>query len=83
MSRTFHCTYPSIRSSVVDSDPHFLAVLDPDPYWECGSGPGAWIQNKPGILAFLKARVPSNVCFFYLLPTLSVFLMLKFNFSLL
>ncbi len=25
-------------SSVEDPDPHFLAILDPDPYCECGSG---------------------------------------------
>jgi hypothetical protein len=29
----------------VDPDPRgsalILAVLDPDPYWECGNGPGA------------------------------------------
>jgi hypothetical protein len=23
----------------MDPDPHFLAVLDLDPFWECGSGP--------------------------------------------
>ncbi len=42
----------------------YFAVLDPDPYWECGSGSGACKLNeiftkKPGFLPFKKAFVPS------------------------
>ena len=61
-------------------------VLDPDPYWECGSGSRSiknWpkFTNKPGFLPFKKACVPTFVgMFFDLLPTLNIFFMSKFNF---
>jgi hypothetical protein len=69
-----------------------LADLDPDPYWECGLGNGnkeidknLQIINKPGLLPFERAFVPSQVWFltFYLLKIFHVknllFLTLKFD----
>ncbi len=55
---------------------HDLALLDPDPYWECGSVwyPGARklikLTNKPDFQPVKKSNI---------LPT-SIFLIGKFNF---
>ncbi len=39
-----------------------LAVLDPDPDWECGSGCRS-MEIDPGFLPFSMAFVPSKLCF--------------------
>jgi len=36
----------ALLCSFVGPDPHSLAVLVPDPYWKCGSDPGAWKLAK-------------------------------------
>ncbi len=70
-----------------------LADLDPDPYWECGLGNGSneidknlQIFNKPGLLPFERAFLPSHVWFLpftYFIYILNVknilFVTLKFD----
>jgi hypothetical protein len=37
LSAYLAASYSSSNQSVVDPDPHHLAVFDPDPFWECRS----------------------------------------------
>jgi hypothetical protein len=62
-----------------------LAVLDPDPYWECRSGFRSMEidQNSQINLVSCLSKMPLHVrCFYFfdLLPTSSIFFMLKFKF---
>ncbi len=86
-----------IKSSVVDTDPQGseliwlswiridLALLDPDPYGECRSGPRAKkftkLTNKAELQPFKKKFVPMLVCFMTYwatkVPTESIFIFLK------